>query len=207
MHIIDLQNKELRHDYVSAISTSVAENLHKDKFGCIVKNTSVNPLDLFKSICNEVGSPITEQYFEVSSEDDYFHDVIAHLCLNSAYMDNKPAILCNVDKILAELTEIDIDILSTPIFEFSSGKAAVLTKKEEEYQLRYNGETINTTTLLHIAKDVLKKLEDIINEIGEQYFLNEGDFLVLNNHRIVHSRTNFSNDNGRQFKSVRLYYK
>ena len=207
MHIIDLQNQELRHDYVSAISTSVAENLNKGKFGCIVKNTSANSLDLFKSICNEVGSPITEQYFEVSGENDYFHDVIAHLCLNSAHTNNKPAVLCSIDKILAELTEIDIEILSTPIFEFSSGKAAVLTKKEEEYQLRYNGERINTTTLLHIAKDVLKKLEDIIHEIGEHYFLNEGDFLVLNNHRIIHSRTNFSNDNGRQFKSVRLYYK
>ena len=98
-----------------------------------------------------------------------------------------------------------MDILSSPIFEFSSGKAAVLTKYEDNYQLRYNGENINTTTLLYIAQDVLKKLEQLIHEIGEQYTLNEGDLLVLNNRRIVHSKTNFSNDSGRMFKSARLF--
>ncbi|QNK63377.1 TauD/TfdA family dioxygenase [Pedobacter sp. PAMC26386] len=207
MHIIDLQNEKLQNKHVKAISTSVSESLHKNDFGCIIKNAPINSLDLFKSICDKVGSPITEQYFDVSSEDSYTHDVIAHLCLNSDTTENGSAVLCNVDKILAKLSDIDIDILSSPIFEFSSGKAAVLTKHENHHQLRYNGENINTTTLLHIAKDVLKKLEDIINEIGEQHVLNEGDFLVINNHRIVHSRTNFSNDSGRMFKSARLYYK
>ncbi|KIO74832.1 hypothetical protein TH53_24185 [Pedobacter lusitanus] len=207
MHIIDLQNEKLQHDRVSAISTSVSENLNKDNFGCIIKNTPINSLDLFKTICDQVGSPITEQYFAVSSEDSYIHDVIAHLCLNSISEEKKQAVLCNVDKLLANLSDIDIDILSTPIFEFSSGKAAVLTKHEDKYHLRYNGENINTTTLLHIAKDVLKKLENLIHEIGEQYFLNEGDLLVINNHRIVHSKSNFSNDSGRSFKSARLYYK
>ncbi|MGY0037538.1 hypothetical protein [Pedobacter sp. NJ-S-72] len=163
MYIIDLQNEKLQYDHISAISTSLSKNLNKDNFGCIIKNTPTSSMDIFKKICDEVGSPITEQYFDISSEDSYIHDVIAHLCLNSDTTEKGRAVLCNVDKILAQLSEIDIDILSTPIFEFSSGKAAVLTKHEDNYQLRYNGENINTTTLLHIAKDVLKKLEQLIN--------------------------------------------
>lgn len=207
MYIIDLRNEKVQHDQVSAISMSLAENLNKANFGCIIKNTPVNSIDLFKKICDEVGSPITEQYFDMSSEDSYIHDVIAHLCINSNMAENSQAVFCNVDKILANLSETDIDILSTPIFEFGSGKAAVLTKHEDNYQLRYNGENINTTTLLHIAKDVLKKMEQLINEIGEQYIINEGDLLVINNRRVVHSTTNFSNDSGHMFKSARLYYK
>ncbi|MBB5637593.1 hypothetical protein HDF26_000447 [Pedobacter cryoconitis] len=207
MHIIDLQNEKPQHDHISAISTSLSENLHKDDFGCIIKNNSANPLDLFKRVCDEVGSPITEQYFDISSEDSYIHDVVAHLCLHTDTTEKDQAVLCSVDKILAHLSEIDIDILSTPIFEFGSGKGAVLTRHEDNYQLRYNGENINTTTLLHIAKDVLQKLEELIHEIGEQHTLNKGDLLVINNRRIVHSKTNFSNDSGYKFKSARLYYK
>ena len=37
MHIIDLQNEKLQHDHVSAISTSLSENLNKANFGCILK--------------------------------------------------------------------------------------------------------------------------------------------------------------------------
>jgi len=48
-----------------------------------------------------------------------------------------------IGEILLEYHNLsDIDILSTPIFEFSSGKAVVLTKHEDNYQLRYNEENI-----------------------------------------------------------------
>lgn len=204
MKIIDFQNEKTQKNYVSVISTSISRNLNQDNFGCIIKNTPVDSFDLFKSICDEVGSPITEQYFDSGTSDSHMHDVIAHLCLTS---ETKRTVLCKVDHILARLTEIEIDVLSSPIFEFSSGRAAVLTQHEGHYRLRYNGESINTTTLLYLAKDILKKLEDIIVEAGEQYILNQGDCLVINNHRVVYSKTNFSNAGGRLFKSVRLYQK
>ena len=153
------------------------------------------------------------------------HDLTALQCVHKDEQGGGLSRIVHVDDVLQEFQnegqsklikyflETDIPFLLHKNFEGKGwNKKKVLTESRFGTQVRFARTYIEKAIENHgieVDPQLLKNVkifEEVATKIGEktQFSLEEGDWLIFDNHRVIHSRTNSSRTSKRLLKKVKM---
>ncbi len=170
----------------------------QEQHGKIVQN--IIPIKTFESAQISGSSAASLSLHTEAAFHPYRPDFVLLLCLRGDYA--AKTTYAKLTDILQELPKKYVRILEQEQFTTSidmsyrlDGQAdtkvpiAILNKKDNTYQLRYDEELIRATNSK--AAEALSALKVAITNTTQDIVLNTGDMLVLNNHRVLHGRSTF----------------